>query len=90
MNKESRKQRICGAKVKGREEGNCLLSPMANGRCRFHGGKSTGPRTKEGLERMRQSKIKHGYYAKEKIAERRAFRQYLQKVKDDLTEAIAP
>ncbi|MFC1944498.1 HGGxSTG domain-containing protein [Chloroflexota bacterium] len=24
---------------------------MKNGRCRMHGGKSTGPRTPEGLER---------------------------------------
>jgi hypothetical protein len=26
---------------------------MPNGKCRFHGGRSTGPRTSEGLERMR-------------------------------------
>lgn len=38
---------------------------MKNGRCRLHGGKSTGPRTREGLERMRQFKIKHGRYTKE-------------------------
>ncbi len=38
---------------------------MKNGRCRLHGGKSTGPRTPEGLERMRQSKLKHGKFTKE-------------------------
>jgi len=31
---------------------------MPNGRCRLHGGKSTGPRTMEGLERSRRSRGK--------------------------------
>jgi hypothetical protein len=31
----------------------------------MHGGKSTGPRTPEGLESMRRAKIKHGHYSKE-------------------------
>jgi hypothetical protein len=38
---------------------------MRNGRCRLHGGKSTGPRTPEGLERMRRAKTKHGKYSEE-------------------------
>ena len=38
---------------------------MPNGRCRLHGGKSTGPKTADGLERMRQSKITHGNYSEE-------------------------
>lgn len=29
-------------------------------RCRMHGGNSTGPRTAEGLARMRAAKTKHG------------------------------
>ncbi len=32
---------------------------------RMHGGKSTGPRTPEGLERMRRAKTKHGNYTHE-------------------------
>ena len=32
---------------------------MPNGRCKFHGGKSTGPRTPEGLERSRRANWKH-------------------------------
>jgi hypothetical protein len=28
---------------------------MPNGRCKVHGGKSTGPRTPEGLERSRRA-----------------------------------
>ena len=39
---------------------------MANGRCRMHGGPSTGPRTVEGLERSRRSNWKHGYYSAER------------------------
>jgi hypothetical protein len=31
----------------------------------MHGGKSTGPRTPEGLEFMRRAKTKHGLYSKE-------------------------
>jgi hypothetical protein len=31
----------------------------------MHGGKSTGPRTPEGLERSRRAKWKHGYYSAE-------------------------
>jgi hypothetical protein len=31
----------------------------------MHGGKSTGPRTAEGLARMRQAKTQHGRYSEE-------------------------
>jgi hypothetical protein len=44
---------------------------MRNGRWRLHGGKSTGPRTPEGLERMRKAKTKHGLYMAEAIELRR-------------------
>ena len=52
----------CGARTKRGIP--CRAPAMKNGRCRLHGGKSTGPRTREGLERMRQSKLKHGRYSK--------------------------
>ena len=32
-------------------------------RCRNHGGLSTGPRTPEGIERIRRAVTKHGRYA---------------------------
>jgi len=38
---------------------------MKNGRCRLHGGLSTGPRTPEGLERSRRARWKHGRYSRE-------------------------
>jgi hypothetical protein len=34
-------------------------------RCKNHGGMSTGPRTAEGIERIRRAKWKHGRYPKE-------------------------
>src|SRR5215472_8000860 len=40
----------CGARSK-RTGKPCRGAAMPNGRCKFHGGKSTGPRTPEGLER---------------------------------------
>jgi hypothetical protein len=33
---------------------------MACGKCRMHGGASTGPRTAEGLERIRKARTTHG------------------------------
>jgi hypothetical protein len=52
----------CGAKT--RRGSACQAPAMANGRCRLHGGKSTGPRTVEGLERCRRANWKHGFYSK--------------------------
>ena len=51
---------------------------MSNGRCRMHGGASTGPRTPEGLEKSRRARWKHGFYSAEAKAERRAFRGLLK------------
>jgi len=51
---------------------------MANGRCRMHGGKSTGPRTPEGLERSRKANWKHGLYSAESVAARRYMSQLLR------------
>jgi hypothetical protein len=63
----------CGAK---RRDGDSCASPaMPNGRCRMHGGKSTGPRTPEGLQRSRKSGWKHGYYSAEAKRVRRDARQ---------------
>ncbi len=39
----------------------CQAAAMPNGRCKLHGGKSTGPRTPEGLERSRRANWKHGH-----------------------------
>ncbi len=47
---------------------------MANGRCRMHGGPSTGPRTPEGQERSRKANWKHGRYSRKYLAEEAYFR----------------
>ncbi len=74
----------CGARSK-RHGRPCQQPAMANGRCRFHGGKSTGPKTPEGLERSRKARWKHGDYSAEAMAEKRYFtelcREYLRIVK---------
>jgi hypothetical protein len=36
---------------------------MANGRCRMHGGRSTGPRTADGIARLRTARTAHGGYS---------------------------
>lgn len=59
---------------------------MVNGRCRLHGGKSTGPRTAEGLERCRRANWKHGLYCKEALAERHQFRELLRNATQLLTD----
>lgn len=53
----------CGAKT--RKGAPCRGPSMSNGRCRMHGGLSTGPRTAEGLERSRRANWKHGRYSEE-------------------------
>jgi hypothetical protein len=49
----------CGART--RSGGCCRQPAMKNGRCRMHGGLSTGPRTAEGLARSRRARWKHGF-----------------------------
>jgi hypothetical protein len=58
----------CGART--RRGTVCQQPAMANHRCRFHGGKSTGPRTPEGLERSRKARWIHGRYSAGVLAER--------------------
>jgi hypothetical protein len=41
----------------------------------MHGGKSTGPKTTDGLARSKRSTWVHGYYSAEAIAERRDARR---------------
>lgn len=66
----------CGAKT--RRGTPCLCPAMKNGRCKLHGGKSTGPRTAEGIERIRRAVMKHGHYSQQAKAERAAYRKLLR------------
>ena len=66
----------CGAKTRWGSA--CQAPAMPNGRCRLHGGKSTGPRTAKGLERCRQANWKHGSYSKEALTERQRVRELMR------------
>ena len=66
----------CGAKT--RKGIPCRSPAMKNGRCRMHGGASTGPRTPEGLERARKANWKHGMYSTQAKAEQQLYRQLLR------------
>jgi hypothetical protein len=62
--------RRCGAHTRA---GGCCRQPaMGNGRCRLHGGLSTGPRTPEGRARCARARRIHGFYSAEMITLRRA------------------
>ena len=60
----------CGART--RTGCACRQPAMKNGRCRMHGGLSTGPRTAAGRERCRRARLTHGFYSAEMVALRRA------------------
>src|SRR3954470_7922205 len=59
----------CGAQTRAR--GPCRSPAMPNGRCRMHGGTSTGPRTAEGLARIRKARTRTGLYSAEMMEMRR-------------------
>jgi hypothetical protein len=66
----------CGART--RRGSRCKCPAMSNGRCRLHGGLSTGPRTAEGIERIRQAVTKHGRYSGATKREGRYVRELLR------------
>jgi hypothetical protein len=69
----------CGAKT--RHDTCCTQPAMRNGRCRFHGGKSTGARTAAGRARCARARRTHGFYSAETAALRRQARAHLRRVR---------
>ncbi len=69
----------CGAKT--RQGTACRCPAMPNGRCRLHGGHSTGPRTVEGLERIREARTTHGLRTERSIRFRRESNDILRQLK---------
>ena len=59
------------------------------GRCRLHGGASTGPRTKEGLKRLAVSKTKHGCFTKIERAKAKARAEQGRIIQRELKELEA-
>ena len=52
--------------------------PGAYGRCRMHGGASTGPRTPEGLVRSQRANWRDGKYSQERKQSRRELRAFVR------------
>ena len=69
----------CGARK--RSSGSCGQYAMKNGRCRYHGGKSTGAKNPH-------RPIKHGLYTKDAILERRAISQLLKDARNGIKEVL--
>jgi hypothetical protein len=58
----------CLAKTRGGSP--CQKAALTGkGRCRLHGGRSTGPRTEEGRARIAAANYKHGNRTNERLAE---------------------
>ena len=68
--------RHCGAKT--RRGTPCQCPAIPNGRCRLHGGMSTGPKTPAGIDRIRRAVTKHGQYSKRARAEGQMYRKLLR------------
>ena len=55
-----------------------------NGRCRLHGGLSTGARTQQGLQRISDANIRHGRQTKDKLAAQRHAAKVGRQVRGEL------
>ena len=75
----------CGAKTR---KGKPCRAPAKQpvGRCKVHGGVSTGPRTKEGLARLTAARTTHGRFTKEKRAAARRFAEQGRQMRGELKE----
>jgi hypothetical protein len=73
----------CGAKT--RRGVPCKCPAMKNGRCKLHGGRSTGPKTAEGRERICRAATRHGYYSGRAKAERAHYREILREGREMLS-----
>lgn len=74
----------CGAKT--RRGTPCQAPAMPNGRCRLHGGKSTGAKTPEGRERSRLARTKHGNRTAKAKAERALYRMLTRACREMLKD----
>ncbi len=59
----------CGARTRAGKP--CQSPAMGNGRCRMHGGASTGPRTAAGLASLRAARTRSGLYSADMLRIRR-------------------
>ena len=78
----------CGAKTR---KGTPCQRPAykRNGRCSLHGGRSTGPKTEDGLTRLTAARTTHGKYTKEKRAAAKRFAEQGRQMRAELAELEA-
>lgn len=82
--------RFCGARARQKNYESCMQPSMKNGRCRLHGGMSTGAKTKIGKLKAAQANLKHGAYTKEAVQQRLEMRELLKefRLEKELTENL--
>ena len=74
----------CGART--RKARPCQGPGMKNGRCRMHGGTSTGPKTANGIAAIRKAHLKHGERTNEAVQFRRLLAKELTEVHEQVAE----
>ena len=83
---------LARSEVRGQDPSRDLLPAPARlpvGRCRLHGGASSGPRSKDGLARLTEARTKHGKFTREKRAEARRFAEQGRQMRGELAELEA-
>ncbi len=70
--------RLCGAQARQNNHQPCRQPAMKNGRCRLHGGKSTGPKTQQGQNKSALANYKNGLYTEVAYAERMHIRMMMR------------
>jgi hypothetical protein len=76
----------CGARTRAGTP--CKAAAMPNGRCRMHGGPSTGPKTEAGKAKIRASRTKHGRKSQAAIQQRREGRATLRLLRELLAAEL--
>ena len=66
----------------------CRSPAMRNGKCRMHGGASTGARTPEGQLRARTAPLKHGLRSAAAVAQRRALTAELRALQVGMAQVL--
>ena len=78
----------CGAET--RKSTPCQrAAKLPVGRCRLHGGRSTGPKTEDGLARLTEARTTHGKFTKKKRAEAKRRAEQGRQMRAELKELEA-
>ena len=75
--------RRCGAKTRA---GGACQNPAIGGRtrCKLHGGKSTGPTTVKGQEKVRMASLRHGRRSHARVEKVKALTAQLRRLTNQL------